>query len=204
MNRAKLIHQLKKQEIEELAEFYMMLEAVNLEVDNFYEEVSDDRKEIYRSMLYVHALSYVLMNYCLIAEIELKELKGESHKSEYHKVELKKLMVDAPDDVKKSIRSKYGNADSFIWEEFISEYDSIYDSLTMSEDEMDETFGKGENKAPFLKVMDEVFDKAEKDGTLDQPGITIQDMEKLYMDASDKLLAENGITVEEFFGGDQF
>ena len=143
------------------------------------------------------------MNYCLIAEIKLEELKGESHKSEYHKVELKKLMVNAPDDVKKSIRSKYGNSDSFIWEEFISEYDSNYDGLTMSQNEMDETFGKGENKAPFLKVMDEVFDEAEKDGTLDQPGITIQDMEKLYMDASDKLLAENGITVEEFFGGEK-
>ena len=73
----------------------------------------------------------------------------------------------------------------------------------MSQNEMDETFGKGENKAPFLKVMDEVFDKAEKDGTLDQPGITIQDIEKLYMDASDKAIAENGMTVVKFFGGEK-
>ena len=34
----------------------------------------------------------------------------------------------------------------------------------MNQEEMYEMFGKGENKAPFLKVLDEVFDKAEKDG----------------------------------------
>ena len=200
MNKAKLVDQLKKQEIEEFSEFNMLLEAVNSEDDNFYEDVPDDGKEMYRSMLYVQALSYVLMNYCLIAEIKLKELKGESHKSEYHKVELKKLMVNAPDDVKKSIRSKYGNADSFIWEEFISYYDNNYDGLTTSQEEIDKMFGKGENKAPFLKVMDEVFDKAEKNGTLYQSGISIDDMEKLYMDASDKVLEEDDMTVEKFWG----
>ena len=44
MNRAKLIHQLKKQEIEEFSEFNMLLEAVNSEDDKFYEDVPDDNK----------------------------------------------------------------------------------------------------------------------------------------------------------------
>ena len=197
MNKAKLIHQLKKQEVEELAEFQELIETLNTE--DFYKVIPDEDKKMYRLMQYVQALSQIMRMYCTTEEIDSWE---ELSKPDY-KEELKKLLVNMPDDAKKIILDAYGSDGSFIWEEFISEYDSNYDGLTMSQDEMDETFGKGENKAPFLKVMDEVFDKAQKDGTLDQPEITIQDMEKLYMDASDKLLAENGITVEKFFGGEE-
>ena len=198
MNKEYLINQLKKQEAQELAEFSNLLETINMK-DNFYKDIPDENKKMYRSIQYVGVLRHVMRNYCTTEKID----SWEELSTEYHKAKLKKIVVNANDNEKKGILDAYGSDGSFIWEEFISEYDTYYEGLTMSQNEMDETFGKGENKAPFLKVMDEVFDKAEKDGTLDQPGITIHDIEKLCMDASDKAIAENGMTVVKFFGGEK-
>lgn len=196
MNRAKLIHRLKKQEVKELAEFKELLETANTK--DFYKKIPHEDKKMYRSMQYVQIVSHIMRNYCTTEEID----SWEELSTEYHKAKLKKIVVNANDNEKKGILDAYGSDGSFIWEEFISEYDTYYEGLTMSQNEMDEMFGKGENKAPFLKVIDGVFNKAEKDGTLDQPGTTFHDIEKLYMDASDKAIAENEITVDKFFGGE--
>ena len=58
MNRAKLIHRLKKQEVKELAEFQELLETVNTE--DFYKEIPDEDKKMYRLMQYVQALSEIM------------------------------------------------------------------------------------------------------------------------------------------------
>lgn len=197
MNKEYLINQLKKQEAQELAEFSNLLETINTK-DNFYKDIPDEDKRMYRSMIYVEALSHIIINYCIPGGFEIEEL----HKSEYHKAQIKEVLDDASNDEKERITAIYGEDGSFVWEEFISEYDDCYEGLTMNQEEMDEMFGKGENKAPFLKVIDEVFDKAQKAGILDQPELTIEHMEKLYMDASDKVLEEGEITVEQFFGGE--
>ena len=134
------------------------------------------------------------MMYCILEDIEKEAL----HKSEHHKAKLKKYLVDWTDEEVKNYIDDHDDG-SFIWEEFLSEYDSNYEGLTMNQEEMDEMFGKGENKAPFLKVLDEVLDKAEEEGTLDQ--MSKKYVEDLIMKSSDEALEEDGMTVEQFFGG---
>lgn len=192
MNRAKLINQLEKQELDELIEFKELLE--NKGSKDSYKKMPDEDKGMYRSMIYVEALSHMIINYCILGGFETKEL----HKSEYHKAQIKEVLDDASNDEKERITAIYGEDDSFVWEEFLAEYDSNYNGLTMSQEEMDEMFGKGDNKAPFLKILDEVFDQAEKDGTLDE--LSKNYIENLYMNAADQTLEEDGITVEEFWG----
>ena len=161
----------------------------NINSKNFYKDIPNEDKRMYRSMFYVQIYTHILGRYCMTEEIGSWE---ELHKSEYHKAKIKEDLDNMTDKEIKDLIDNHGNDGSFIWEEFISDYDSCYEGLTINQ---------GENKAPFLKVMDEVFDKAKKDGTLDQPGITINDIEKLYMYASDQALEKDGMTVEEFFGG---
>lgn len=192
MNKENIMNQLEKKEVEELIEFKELLETMNRK--DFYKDIPNEDKRMYRSLLYVRELSHIIIMYCIFEDIEKEAL----HKSENHKAKLKKYLVDWTDEEVKDYIDVHVDG-SFIWEEFLSEYDSIYDGLTMNQKEMDEMFGKGENKAPFLKVLDEVLDKAEEDGTLDEMGKKY--VEDLIMKASDEALEEDGMTVEQFFGG---
>ena len=192
MNKQRIVDQLKKQEMEELVEFSNLLETINRK--DFYKDVPNEDQRMYRSLLYVRELGHIILMYCILEDIE----KEAMHKSEHHKAKLKKYLVNWTDEEVKSYIDDHHDS-YFIWEEFLSEYDSNYDGLTMNQEEMDEMFGKGQNKAPFLKVLDEVLDKAEEDGTLDQ--MNKKYVEDLIMKSSEEALKEDGMTVEKFFGG---
>ena len=72
-------------------------ELTDKESEDFYKNLSDEEKRIYRSMIYINILSNLLINYCIHYELEEYE---DLHKSEYHKTRIKKALEAISKDLK--------------------------------------------------------------------------------------------------------
>ena len=102
------------------------------------------------------------------AEIKLEELKGESHKSEYHKAQIKEVLDDASNDEKERITAIYGEDDSFVWEEFLADFD-VNDNGVLDEEDFEAGRERGDEDLPpsWDDALQELGD-TNGDGVIDQ------------------------------------